>query len=290
MAFEVLVATDGSRAAHAAVATTLAWPWPPGARVSGVVARRTMSTAGRPGYVIAAWDRQWARVTASATHALRRRFPDAQVALVDDNPGDAIVGEAKRLGADVIVMGWRGHGAFRRLLVGSVSRDVVRRATCAVLVTRRRPREIKRFVIGIDGSATARRATGLIARLAPPRGSQVTLVRVVESAPATSLRLMPSAVRRALRREAGEMKETARRQAARELDEAAAHLAAAGWKTRQVLATGAPLAQLLAATAAADAHALVIGGRGHSSIERLVLGSVAQGALDRAPVPVLVVP
>jgi len=100
----------------------------------------------------------------------------------------------------------------------------------------------------------------------------------------------PSVVRRALRREAGEMKETVRRQATRELDDAAARLTAAGWKTRPVLATGAPLAQLLAATAAADGHALVIGGRGHSSIERLVLGSVAQGALDRAPVPVLVVP
>lgn len=52
--FAVVVGPDGSPAAIAAVATTIAFPWPEGTRVNGVVARRTPATTGRPGYVIAA--------------------------------------------------------------------------------------------------------------------------------------------------------------------------------------------------------------------------------------------
>jgi nucleotide-binding universal stress UspA family protein len=44
------------------------------------------------------------------------------------------------------------------------------------------------------------------------------------------------------------------------------------------------------AARAATADVLVVGARGHNAVERLLLGSVAQGALDRAPMPVLVVP
>jgi nucleotide-binding universal stress UspA family protein len=53
------------------------------------------------------------------------------------------------------------------------------------------------------------------------------------------------------------------------------------------LRTGRPLEQLLAA--AKDADVLVVGARGIGAVERLFLGSVAEGAVSRAPVPVLVV-
>jgi nucleotide-binding universal stress UspA family protein len=53
---------------------------------------------------------------------------------------------------------------------------------------------------------------------------------------------------------------------------------------------GAPLPELLAAVATARADVLVVGARGASGVERLLLGSVAEGALARARLPVLVVP
>jgi nucleotide-binding universal stress UspA family protein len=40
-------------------------------------------------------------------------------------------------GADMLVVGSRGHGGFNRLLVGSVSEKCVRHATCSVIVIRR---------------------------------------------------------------------------------------------------------------------------------------------------------
>ena len=55
------------------------------------------------------------------------------------------------------------------------------------------------------------------------------------------------------------------------------------------LLDGAPLQELLAATKTARAQLLAVGARGHGPLERLLLGSVAEGALHRAPVSVLVV-
>src|SRR5688572_22007254 len=52
-------------------------------------------------------------------------------------PAQVIVEEAERWGADLIVMGSRGLGAWGRLLLGSVSDSVVHHAKCSVEIVRR---------------------------------------------------------------------------------------------------------------------------------------------------------
>jgi nucleotide-binding universal stress UspA family protein len=47
-----------------------------------------------------------------------------------------IVALAEELGADLIVMGCRGHRGIRRAIEGSISDAVIRRAPCPVLVVR----------------------------------------------------------------------------------------------------------------------------------------------------------
>jgi nucleotide-binding universal stress UspA family protein len=47
-----------------------------------------------------------------------------------------IVALAKELGADLIVMGCRGHRGLRRAIEGSISDAVIRHAPCPVLVVR----------------------------------------------------------------------------------------------------------------------------------------------------------
>ncbi|MDQ6779440.1 MAG: universal stress protein [Actinomycetota bacterium] len=51
-------------------------------------------------------------------------------------PADVLVQEAQESGAELIVVGTRGHGAARQLFLGSVSTNVVHHATCDVLVVR----------------------------------------------------------------------------------------------------------------------------------------------------------
>jgi nucleotide-binding universal stress UspA family protein len=285
----VLVATDGSPEARAAVAATAAFPWPAGTRVAGVVARRTLVTRGRPQYFVDAFDRVYQRAARAAERVLAKRWPDAKVTVVDATPVDGILDEARRLGASAIATGTRTRGRLPRLLLGSVARQVVRRASCPVLVVKGRGHEFARFVIGVDGSKGSRHAVELVARLPPPRGGRVTLVAVVELMRPPSLTLVPAAVREVVLSEA--TAENARRRAEGERHVAAAArvLERAGWTARRTVREGHPLADLLAATEESEAQVLVVGARGIGGMERLLLGSVAEGALTRSPVPVLVV-
>jgi nucleotide-binding universal stress UspA family protein len=52
---------------------------------------------------------------------------------------------------------------------------------------------------------------------------------------------------------------------------------------------GVPLVDLLHEAAGFRADLLVVGARGTGGLARLLLGSVAEGALDRSPGPVLLV-
>jgi len=52
------------------------------------------------------------------------------------HPAKQIIYHADENGTDLIVMGHRGKGFFERLLLGSISKQVVHYANCAVLVVR----------------------------------------------------------------------------------------------------------------------------------------------------------
>ena len=204
-------------------------------------------------------------------------------------PIAAIVQRARNVHADVIVLGWRGHGAVRRLLAGSVSRGVVRKAPCSVLVVRRAIALAQNVVIGFDGSEQARRAVALLARLKPPVGGGVMLVTAPDLLRMPSHSLLPSDVRGNL---AAEVARTNRRRIATaraQLNLASSTLRAAGWKTQLRVVSVDPLRGLLAAVADTNANLLVVGARGVNGLERILLGSVAEGALDHSPAPVLVV-
>ena len=69
-----------------------------------------------------------------------------------------------------------------------------------------------------------------------------------------------------------------------------ARLTRAGWRARGAVQVGQPLPGLLAAVKAARADLLVLGAKGQTAAARMLLGSVADGALKQAPVPVLIVP
>ena len=187
----LLVATDGSRHAQAAIATTFIFRGPL-ERASGRSLRDRTRAEYRRSILLTALDRGAEMTAHKARRALSRRWPDVEIEVVDKKPVEGILAEAERFRADVIVVGWRGHGAVRRLLMGSVSRGVVRGAKCAVLVVRRSQR-VRKIVIGFDGSPTARRALAFVGRLVPPRDGHVTLVSGVELMTAPSQGRVPGA-------------------------------------------------------------------------------------------------
>ena len=134
--FPVLVATDGSPQARAAVEGAIAFPWPRGSTGHGLVARATpVLTDAAPDV----WDALLEVSRAEARRAerrLRHRWPDAEVFVTDAPPVPGILARARKVHARVLVLGSRGLGAVGRLLLGSVSRACVRQARSSVLVVR----------------------------------------------------------------------------------------------------------------------------------------------------------
>lgn len=69
---------------------------------------------------------------------LRERKIECDTLLVRGEPVKTILSEAKRLKADVIVLGSHGRGALYRNLMGSVSEGVMRAGPCPLLIIPRR--------------------------------------------------------------------------------------------------------------------------------------------------------
>lgn len=59
---------------------------------------------------------------------------DATALLVQGPTAATILQEAVKLAADMVIVGSHGRGAIHRLLVGSVSEEVLRKAGCPVLI------------------------------------------------------------------------------------------------------------------------------------------------------------
>jgi nucleotide-binding universal stress UspA family protein len=285
----VLIATDGSPPAQAAVATAVMFPWASETRARAILASPDWLRAGKVD-ARAALSRHHEIVSVTTKRALAKRWKNVDTTLLDEAPIAAILDEARRFEATLIALGWRGHGTFRRLLAGSVSRAVAAQAHCPVLVVRTAPKAVRRFVVGFDGCPNAERALDFLESLEPPSGGRAVLVNVVEplSMP-KSAAVIPKSTRAVVRHELDALNQERIDKARAIVDVGVARLARSGWSATGEVRTGSALERLLSAASEHQADVLVMGARAVSGIERALLGSVANGALNRSKVPVLLV-
>jgi nucleotide-binding universal stress UspA family protein len=145
---KILVAVDGSKCSDAAINEVIHRPWPPNSEIRAITAFEVPIMVGiepwaaTPNYFdqLEKAVRDGARATVD--QALEKLKPIANEMLtisgaaIEGAPGQAVVEEAERWGADLIVMGSRGLGTWNRLLLGSVSSNVVHHAKCSVEIVR----------------------------------------------------------------------------------------------------------------------------------------------------------
>jgi nucleotide-binding universal stress UspA family protein len=76
------------------------------------------------------------RVLAHASGVLRGRVGKVTTTTVVGQAAPSILSEAAKQPSDLVVVGARGLGTVKRLLLGSVSESVLRHASCSVLIVR----------------------------------------------------------------------------------------------------------------------------------------------------------
>lgn len=291
----ILVATDGSPAAAVGIkqASHLA------ERSGGEI--RIVAVVPPPADLLgAAWigaddatERSLAATSARSLLALRlhdefERVPgivSASTAILEGDPAEAIVAEALRWGADLIVVGARGHGALAAILLGSVSEEVVDRSPLPTLVARQG--RLERLVVAVDGSPASRAAVGIVAGPAF-RGLRSWVVDVAPTSHpwwlglGTENRAKLDRVAE-LCREAGELDRAA-------AEAATATLRSAGMEANSNHRIGDAAEEILRTADSLGTDTIVIGTRGRTGIGRLILGSVTRKVLRHAAESVLVVP
>jgi len=284
---KVVVATDGSEGGKRAVGAAAQMPWPDGSefKVVSVVERNSVFRAPE---TEAALRRRAQEVVAAGARRLRPAGRPVSTAVLAGPAAQTILDAARRWGADLIVVGWRGLRALERFALGSVSAGVVRAAPCSVLVVKGRLAAPLHAVMAVDGSKAARRAAQQLARLSGP-GAVVTLVAVICPPRVRTLGLLPGSIVGKMEAEVKQAAAELERRALTEVRAVAMMFHHAGWKAELIIRSGDPYREIVAATREVGVPLVAAGPRGVTGLERILLGSVAEQLLrQRASTSVLI--
>ena len=235
-------------------------------------------TETRPGYDQAAAD---AALDAFVVAALGEEAArDVARLALDDLAVPGLVGASTDAG--LLVVGARGLGGFRGLLVGSVSQGCLAHATCPVAVVRDVPQHdegsTERIVVGIDGSPAATAALGWALDEARARQARLDVVHAWSS---PSVVAYPGA----LSIDSGPFEAGARHMVTSALDHADVHGLAR--PPEPIVAVGGASGVLLDVAEGADL--VVVGSHGVGGFRGMLLGSVSHHVSDHAPCPVVVI-
>jgi nucleotide-binding universal stress UspA family protein len=204
--------------------------------------------------------------------------------LREGRPAEEITKLAGELGVSLVVIGSRGLGMVKRLILGSVSEGVVQLAPCPTLVVRggEAAWPPSRLVVGDDGSEEAGRAGELAAGMGKLLGSQVLLLRVYPSVPVFKARRVVHI----------QVSEEVLRRGKRALEGRADSLEGdLGTRPETRIFSGDAAAVIQETTDGSGEPTLVaVGRRGLGDVRYSTLGGVSADILRAAAGPVLIVP
>lgn len=141
-----------------------------------------------------------------------------------------------------------------------------------------------RVLVAIDGSRQADIAMDLVAGISWPDATTIRLVMAVEVSANQLAGPWPSLAVGETDRLDAEM----RCAAEQALAERRPRLERPGVTVESSILEGRPASAIIHETKAMDAELVVVGSRGHGTIESMLLGSVSAEVVDHAPAPVLV--
>ncbi|SFH01505.1 Nucleotide-binding universal stress protein, UspA family [Halopelagius inordinatus] len=224
------------------------------------------------------------RIVAEAADRAGGRGVDTVTEVVQGEPHRAILDYADARDVDIVVMPTRGRRGLERLLVGSTTERVVRRADVPVL-TIRPDDEVsveypyRNVLVPTDGSDCAAAALSMGTDVATAESAALSVLSVVDL---TSLGYDVRA----------DVRLSTLEEAAEEIvEDAAASASAAGVESvTGTVEHGTSIHRaILSYVEESDIDLLVVGTHGRTGFNRYLLGSVTEKLLRTSPVPVLTV-
>jgi nucleotide-binding universal stress UspA family protein len=139
----ILLATDGSGHSEEAVRAVAERPWPNHTEVKVMSMVNPLAYSFEElGLYKGGKTERAHRAISEAARVLTGAGLRVTAEVVAGRPARRIVGAAREMGADLIVVGTEDRGGLNRLLGGSVSEDVAGAAHCSVSIVRRGPRAV----------------------------------------------------------------------------------------------------------------------------------------------------
>lgn len=283
----LLVATNGSTLALAAMRTGVALARTCGARVTFVTSSRPFTAVTDDDYALAHRDEyesamnETARVRLAQGEALARvaRVPSDGEHAYARQPCEAILEAAGSRGCDLIVMASRGHRPLAGLLVGSQTLKVLTRSTLPVLACATdEPRPLHHLLVATDGSLASESAARAAIDLAACARARVTMVTC-----------SPPALEYATADNLASYHERAETGASRRFHAGEEHAVERGVRLACEHLYGVrPYEKILDCAHTLDCDLIVMASHGHRGAIAMALGSETLKVLTHARVPVLV--
>jgi len=287
---KILVAVDSSSSYEVVLNEVASRPWPAGTSIEALTVVELSSIWNVP-----RMENDPRETAETLANLAAKRLTDSKVqaySLVKSgDPKVVIVEEAARIGADLVILGARGHSGVTRFLIGSVAHKVVAAAKCSVEIVRTRVREEPkvyqgtRIMLATDGSKSSENAAKSIAERPWLPGSEVNIVGVVE--PNVTALHAPFLESDAMERARAE----AMKHAQQAILSAEAIVTSAGLKaTETVLVPLASTKELILHEAEKwGADLIVLGSHGRHGISRFLIGSVSEAVAAHAKCSVEVI-
>ena len=288
----VLVAVDGSPGSQVAVDLVAGLAWPTGTTIRFVSAIIEVQDYGYDlvGVLpVDTDDQPFFDELEQALQAARSRLAEdvaTEAAILHGRAADAVLADVEQFQPDLMVVGSRGYGPIRSMLLGSVSAELVDRAPCPVLVARRPT--VEHLLLAYDGSPASDRALELVGAWPTLHAAETQVLSVAQAPVLWRSGIAPGMYRVVIEDYEASLAQL-RNEHAQLAERAARRLAAAGVTASGLVATGDPAQEIVALTGPDKADMVVIGSRGQTGLSRLVLGSVARNVLQAADASVLVV-
>lgn len=204
------------------------------------------------------------------------------------SPAKSILDAAHQLPASLIVMGTHGASGVERLMLGSVTEKVLRKAPCPVLIVTRdadapsgSPVLFRRILCAVDFSPCSNRALSYALSLAEEAGGALTLLHVLETfaeEPLTYGNL-----------DIAEYHRTVEALALERLNSLVPRETRTWCRCAPMTRFGKPYQEILAVASERQVDLIVLGVRGRNPIDLALFGSTTNHVVRAAECPVLTV-